>query len=199
MKGYLENLLSLRSKPVRSKFARSLTVGESQELERIFTYLSKKGQDPNVANVHIKQPFSQRQILFILNSDCSELIEAMFQIIAISGMQFHLEENNSYSFLLFLLFFHPELLPTVRTQRDWRHVPDCTDTLKEIRVYTEYYRRPKRTQRHKGYRDKGNLPDEQFRLRQECLSDYYAEEAKLIAEHDSDLRDTIELFFGYLS
>lgn len=184
---------------VRSHLARNLTPGEQQELARIFTYFSKKGSDPQVSDVYLKDPLSQRQILYILSSDCAELIEGMFQILALAGQKISLDSNNQYSLLLFLTFYHPELLPVLRTQCNWNSVPDCTDVLKQIRVYVKYYRRPKRTQRHKGYRDKGSLPDQQFKLRQECLTEYYAYEAKLLSERDKELKDTIEVLFGALS
>lgn len=184
---------------IRSNFARSVTRSEQQELNRIFTYLSKEGSDPNVQEVFLKDPISQRQVLYILSSDCAYLIEAMFQLLAISGQNFRLEENDAYSLQLFVLFYHPELLPVVRNTRGWGHVADCSDILRQIRVYVKYKRRPKRTQRKRGYQDKGTLPDVQYRLRQGCLTEYYAEQARKIIEHDKGLRDTIELTFGFLS
>lgn len=192
---------NLRFSPgvIRSPLARDITASERQELRRIFTYFAKLGSDLNVQSVELKSPISQRQVLYILSSDCAELIEAMFQLLALSGQNFHLEENNCYSFQLFMLFFHPELLPVMRVQQGWGHISDCSDILKEIRVYVRYYRRPTRTQRHKGYRDKGSLPDKQFQLRQGCLTEYYAEQARIIAEHDRELHDMIEVAFGFLS
>lgn len=196
--GELQTSLGLQPAVIRSHYARELTPSEGKELNRIFTYFGKLGSDPNVSNVSLRNPISQRQILYILSSDCAELIEAMFQLLALAGQTFHLEENNFYSFQLFMLVYHPELLPVMRVQQGWTHVSDCTDILKEIRVYVEYYRRPTRTQRHKGYRDKGSLPDEQFRLRQGCLTEYYAEQARLIAQHDRELHDMLEIAFGFL-
>lgn len=189
---YLEPL------PIRSSLARDCSPGEIKELNRIFSLFAKAGSDPNVSNVTLKDPLSERQILYILNSDCAELIEAMFQILALGEQKFSLDSNNKYSLLLHILYNCPQILPVLRTEYGWKHVPDCTDTLRSIRVYIQYYRRPKRTQRHRGYRDKGSLPDEQFKLRQSCLSEYYAHEAKLIIEHDRELKDTIEFLVGLL-
>lgn len=196
----LEEVDSLRLNPlvIRSRYARSLTQSEQHELSRIFSYFAKQGSDPNVQDVFLKDPLSHRQILFILSSDCADLIEAMFQILALANQKISLDENNEYSLQLFSLFCHPELLNVLRQQKGWNHIPDCTDQLKQIRVYVKYYRRPKRSERHKGYRDKGSLPDEQFKLRQECLTEYYAQEAKLLCDHDRELRDTIEVLFGLL-
>ena len=200
MKADLDDLYRIRAFDgcIRSRYARNLTPGEEHELNRIFEYLSKKGSDPNVQDVYLKEPLSQRQILLILSSDCSELIEAMFQLLAMAGQRFTLEENNNYSWQLFFLFYCPQLLEVLRTQQGWMHRSDCTDQLREIRVFVKYYRRPKRQQRHKGYRDKGSLPDEQFKLRSECLTEYYAEQARLLCEHDRELQDAIQIMIGYL-
>lgn len=193
-----QDQLRLTPSVIRSPMARDLNDSEKQELKRIFTYFSTLGSDPNVQDVYLKEPLSQRQILYILSSDCAELIEAMFQILALAQQKFSLDENSIYSFQLFILFHHPELLPVMRIQQGWEHISDCSDILKNIRVYVKYYRRPRRLQRHKGYRDKGSLPDVQFRLRQDCLTEYYAEQARLQANHDQELKDMIEVAFGLM-
>lgn len=181
-----------------SKGTRLLTVGEQTELIRVFSVIEKLGSDPNVQDVYLKNPISQRQMIMILSSQCPDLIEGAFTLLAFNNQQFSVE-NDAYSFWLYALCFHPEVLPVLMNELGWRYQTDLTDTLKEIRVYAQYYRRPKRTQRHKGYRDKGSMQSEQSRLRRDCLTDYYAEQARFRVEHERSLHDTMELMVGFIS
>lgn len=175
--------------------ARPCTAGEKTELRRIFKVLTEAGQDPNVQDVYLKNPISQRQLLMILSSQCPQLIEATFQLLAFNRQEFRVG-NDKYSIWLYALTRHPEILPVLVNELHWSYQPDLTDVLKEIRVYKQYYRRPKRPQRHKGYKDQGSQQPEQSRLRQQCLIDYYAEQAEQLARTDREFKNYIEFLVG---
>lgn len=176
---------------------RPLASGEKQELERIFKVISDAGSNLNVQDVYLKSPISQRQLMMILSSRCPQLIEATFMLLEFNRQPFRVQ-SDKYSFWLFALTRHPELLPVLQSELHWSYQSDLTDVLREIRVYIQYYRRPKRTQRHKGYRDQGSMQPEQTRLRQSCLTDYYAEQAEQLARTDREFRDAVELMVGMI-
>lgn len=174
---------------------RQLSSGEEKELRRIFKVITDAGSDPNVQDVYLKNPISQRQLEMILSSQCPKLIEATFMLLEFDRHPFKVQ-NDKYSLWLYALTRHPEILPVLQQELHWSYRSDLSDVLKEIRVYILYYRRPKRAQRHKGYRDKGSMQPEQTRLRQSCLTDYYAELAEQLARTDREFRDTVELLVG---
>jgi hypothetical protein len=75
---------------------------------------------------------------------------------------------------------------------------DLTDVLKNIRVRVIYKRRPKRSQRPRGYRDRGNLPSQQSQLRRKLTFDEAAEEAYFLIQRDRELSDTLDFLIGLI-
>jgi hypothetical protein len=177
---------------------RDPTPSERREITRIINFWSKVYNDPNVDDVSLKNPLSERDVFLLCSSCCPEIIELTFQLLTLQG-QFSVNPESETSLLLGVWWHCPEIFRVLLSEKGWNIRTDLTETLRNIRFRVRYYRRPKKVQRHRGYRDKGTLPDRQRILRQSCLSEYYAEELKNLIERDKCLHDTIELLYGLIS
>ena len=178
---------------------RSLRSSESREINRILTYLAKTTTDPNVQDVKLKNDLSQREILIFLSSGCPELINFLGILLAYSGYGISLNTNDRYSTILFVIQRCPQVLPTALREFGLTVQEDLTDILRNVRIRVIYTKRPKRTQRHRGYRDKGNLPTEQAIFRRQLSFDEAAEEAEYLIQHDRDLKNTLDYIQGWIS
>jgi hypothetical protein len=190
-----EHLVALE---LAQRDSRVPTSSERQEITRIINFWSKAYNDPNVNDVNLKNPLSERDVFLLCSSCCPEIIELTFQLLALQG-EFSVNPESETSLLLGVWWYCPQIFRLLLAEKGWNIRTDLTDTLRNIRFRVRYYRRPKKVQRHKGYRDKGTLPDRQRVLRQSCLSEYYAEELRYLIERDKNLRDTIELLYGLIS
>lgn len=176
---------------------RSPTSRERNEIRRIINVWSAAGSDPNVSEITLKNFISERDVILLLSSCCPEIIELTFQILTLQR-DFSVNPESETSLLLGVIWFYPNAFRVLISERGWRYRDDVSETLQKIRIRKHYKRHPKKQQRIRGYRDKGNLPDSQRVLRQKCLSDYYAEEVYRALRYEKELRDTLELIFGMI-
>lgn len=178
---------------------RSLRNSESREINRILTYLAKETNDPNVSDVKLKNDLSPREILMFLSSGCPELINFLGILLAYSGYGISLNTNDRYSIILFVIQRSPEVLPTALREFGLTVQEDLTDILRNVRIRVIYTKRPKRTQRHRGYRDKGSLPTGQAIFRRQLSFDEAAEEAGYLIQRDRELKNTLDFILGWIS
>jgi hypothetical protein len=75
---------------------------------------------------------------------------------------------------------------------------DLTDVLMNVRVRVIYKKRPKRSQRPRGYRDKGSNPTQQQKFRRQLCFDEAAEEARYLIQRDRELSDTLDYLKGLI-
>jgi len=178
---------------------RSLNTREKLEINRILKFLEKEGSDPNVQDVALKNDLSQREILMFLSSGCPELINFLGILLAYSNSSFSLNAQDRYSIILFVIQRCPQVLPKALQEFGLTVQDDLSDILKNVRIRVIYKRRPKRTQRHRGYRDKGSLPSEQSQFRRQLCFDEAAEEAEFLIQRDRELRNTLDFILGWIS
>jgi hypothetical protein len=178
---------------------RSLRNSESKEINRILTYLQKEGTDPNVQDVKLKNDLTQREILMFLSSGCPELINFLGILLAYSNFGITLNSNDRYSIILFVIQRCPQALPTVLREFGLSVQEDLSDILRNVRIRVIYKTRPKRTQRHRGYRDKGSLLSEQASFRRQLSFDEAAEEAEYLIQRDRELKNTLDFILGWIS
>jgi len=175
---------------------RKPTFGECREMSRIIYHISSAGSDPNVSDVYLKNSLSPRQFLMLLSSECLEIINFAFTLDVFERTDFQASLEDKYSIWLLCLAKYPEALNVLRTELGLTAQTDVSNILKTIRVYKRYYRRPKRTQRHRGYRDKGNLPSEQEIFWRQTRLDEAVQELDLRRQRDKELNDLVDLLFG---
>jgi hypothetical protein len=175
------------------------TNSEKIEINRILTYLGKVGTDPNVLDVVLKNDLTQREILMFLSTGSPEIINFLGILLAYSNETVSLNAEDRYSIILFLIQRYPEVLKTALTEFGLTIYEDISDILRNIRIRVIYKKRPKRTQRIRGYRDKGNLPSQQAIYRRQLNFDEAAEEAKYLLRHDRQASDTLDFIFGLIS
>lgn len=178
---------------------RSLKNSESREINRIFAYLEKETSDPNVSDVRLKSELSQREILMFLSSGCPELINFLGILLAYSNTAISLNSNDKYSIILHIIQRCPQVLPVALREFGLSVQEDLSDILRNIRIRVIYKQRPKRTQRHRGYRDKGSLPSEQAIFRRQLSFDEAAEEAEYLIQRDRELKNTLDFILGWIS
>jgi hypothetical protein len=178
---------------------RSLNSRESLEINRILKFLEKEGSDPNVQDITLKNDLSQREILMFLSSGCPELINFLGILLAYSNSSFSLNTSDRYSIILFVIQRCPQVFPKALQEFGLTVQDDLSDILKNVRVRVIYKRRPKRTQRHRGYRDKGSLPSEQSQFRRQLSFDEAAEEAEYLIQRDRELKNTLDFILGWIS
>jgi len=178
---------------------RSLNARESLEINRILKFLEKEGSDPNVLDVRLKNDLSQREILMFLSSGCPELINFLGILLAYSNTSFSLNISDRYSIILFVIQRCPQVLPVALKEFGLTVQDDLSDILKNVRIRVIYKRRPKRSQRHRGYRDKGSLPSRQSQFRRQLSFDEAAEEAEYLIQRDRELRNTLDFILGWIS
>jgi hypothetical protein len=171
---------------------------EKLEMNRILRFLEKAGSDPNVQEVILKKPLSHRQILYFLSSGSPELINFLGILLAYSEGNLDLNTQDRYSIILHLVDRYPSSFPVALRQFGLSIQDDLTDVLKNIRVRVIYKRRPKRSQRPRGYRDRGNLPSQQSQLRRKLTFDEAAEEAYFLIQRDRELSDTLDFLIGLI-
>jgi hypothetical protein len=176
---------------------RNLTIGERRQINRILKNIAKAGSDPNIDDLSVS-PLSQRQIMMILSSGCIELIDFLGIYLAYEGRGFSLNEEDQYSIILYLLSTSPEYFQVALQEFGLTRQADLSNTLETLRVRHHYRRRPKKTQRHRGYTDQGHLPSQQQSFSRLLTADEAAEEARLLVEHNKRLQDTIELIKGMI-
>lgn len=177
---------------------RQPTFREKLEINRILTWLGKEGSDPNVQQVELKDDLTAQEILYFLSTGSTEIINFLGILLAYSSSSFSFNSNDRYSIILHLIHRYPEVFPTAMKEFGLTIREDISDTLSNIRVRVIYKKRPKRFQRHRGYRDKGNLPTEQAKYRRRLNFDEAAEEAKYLIQRDRELSDTLDLIFGMI-
>lgn len=177
---------------------RSTTTRERVEINRILKFLEKAGSDPNVQDVQLKNDLTSQEILYFLSSGCPELVNFLGILLAYSNSTFSLNSEDRYSIILHLVDRYPQVFPVAMREFGLTIREDVSDVLQNIRVRVIYKRRPKRSQRHRGYRDKGNLPDQQSQLRRVLTFDEAAEEARYHCQHVRELSDTIDFIFGMI-
>lgn len=178
---------------------RSLRNSESREINRILTYLAKEGTDPNVQDVYLKSDLTQRDILMFLSSGCPELINFLGILLAYSNKGISLNSNDRYSIILFVIQRCPQVLPSALREFGLTLQEDLSDILRNVRIRIVYKKRPKRFQRHRGYRDKGSLPTEQAIFRRQLSFDEAAEEAEFLIQRDRELKNTLDFILGWIS
>lgn len=178
---------------------RSLRATESREINRILTYLAKETSDPNVTDVRLKNDLTQREILMFLSSGCPELINFLGILLAYSDFRISLNDNDRYSLILFLIQRRPQVLPIALKEFGLSIQEDLSDILRNVRIRVFYSKRPKRSQWHRGYNDKGNLPTEQAIFRRILNFDEAAEEAEFLIRRDRELKNTLDFILGWIS
>jgi hypothetical protein len=177
---------------------RKATFNECREMSRIIYHIQSAGSDPNVSDVYLKNSLSPRQFLMLLSSECLEIINFAFFLDVFEQTNFQASLEDKYSLWLLCLAKYPEALNVLRSELRLTAQTDVSNILKTIRVYKRYLRRPKRTQRHKGYRDKGHLPSEQEIFQRQTRLDEAVLEIELRRQRDKELNDLVELFFGMI-
>jgi hypothetical protein len=165
-------------------------------MARIWHHIQSVGTDPNVSDVFIKNSLSPRQLLMLLSSECIEIINFAYALDAFEGLNLLVNLEDKYSLWLYCLAKYPEVLPVLRTELGLKAQTDVSNILKTIRVYKKYYRRPKRAQRHRGYKDKGHLPSEQDQYLKQLRYDEAVYEIELQIKRDKSLNDLVDLIFG---
>lgn len=177
---------------------RQPTFREKVEINRILHWLGKESSDPNVQDVRLKDELTSQEILYFLSTGSPEIINFLGILLAYSNSTYSLNSEDKYSIILHLLNRYPEVFPTAMKEFGLTIREDISDTLSNIRVRVVYKKRPKRFQRHRGYRDKGNLPNQQAKYRRKLTFDEAAEEAKYLIQRDRELSDTLDLIFGLI-
>lgn len=190
--GNLGNLRVLRSQ----WYNRMPSEAEEQETARIIQVWVSATHDQNVSSIEFS-PISEKDCLLILSSECPEIVELMFWILA-TQTRFSLDTESKFSLLLATIAYEPGVYRELIRVSGFKPRADVSQTLKKIRIWKQYYRRPKRIQRKRGYSDHGSLGDIQTRMRRECLSDFYLKEAQRLHQRDLKQKDFLELFVGYL-
>lgn len=177
---------------------RQPTFREKLEINRILRWLGKEGNDPNVQEVRLKDELTSQEILYFLSTGSVEIINFLGILLAYSNSTYSLNTNDRYSIILHLINRYPDVFPTAMKEFGLTIREDISDTLSNIRVRVIYKKRPKRFQRHRGYRDQGNLPNQQAKYRRRLNFDEAAEEARYLIERDRELSDTLDLIFGLI-
>jgi hypothetical protein len=172
---------------------------EQIEINRILSFLAKETSDPNVQEVKLKNDLTQREILMFLSSGCPELINFLGILLAYSTERISLNTGDRYSLLLFVINRCPQVLPTALREFGLSVQEDLSDILRNIRIRVIYKKRPKRSQRHRGYRDKGSMPTQQQVFRKILSFDEAAEEAEYLIQRDRELKDTLDFILGWIS
>lgn len=177
---------------------RQPTNSEKREINRILKFLEKEGSDPNVQDVRLKDDLTSQEILYFLSSGSPEIINFLGILLAYSKSTYSLNTEDKYSIILFLIQRYPQSFPVAMREFGLTIREDISDVLKNIRVRVIYKRRPKRSQRHRGYRDKGSLPSQQSKFRRITSFDEAAEEAKYLIQRDRELSETLDFIFGLI-
>jgi hypothetical protein len=170
-------------------------------MNRILTQLAKESSNPNVDTVFLEPSLTPRQMLLFLSSGCEDLINFAFLLQAYNrnGEVFQITEDDKWSIILYMLSEYPELFPVVLEHYGFRQQTDLVSTLETIRIRIVWKGRPKRSQRKRGYNDKGTYAPEQVKYRRQLQSEEAAEEARLQVEHNERLRQEVQFLVGYLS
>jgi hypothetical protein len=176
---------------------RQPTANEYMEMNRIIDVISKGGADPNVSDVYLKDALSPRQYLMLLTSECEEIIHFMFFLEAFERKDIMATLEDKYSFYLYCLVEEPGILPELRELTGIKTQNDVSNILKTIRVHLQYYRRPKRSQRKRGYTDKGHQPTQQQKCLKQIRLDEAVEEARALIRHSKEISDLKELLIGF--
>lgn len=171
---------------------------EKKEINRILSFLSKEGSDPNVQEVELKDDLTPQEVLYFLSSGSPEIINFLGILLAYSNSSHTLNTEDRYSIILHLLDRYPQCFPVAMREFGLTIREDISDVLKNIRVRVIYKKRPKRSQRHRGYRDKGSLPNQQQKFRRKLTFDEAAEEANYLIQRDRELSDTLDFIFGLI-
>jgi hypothetical protein len=175
---------------------RQPTSQEKKEMNRILSLLTKFGSDENISNYFLKNDLTSREVLLLLSSECAEIIEFTFQLLVFQNGNLSVNEEDQFSLWLYCLTLCPQALPVFRETLHWHVQSDVSNILKNIRVRATYFRRPKRSQRKKGYTDKGSLPSQQEVFVRTLYSEEAQIEAVRIVERNKRLYDTAQFLIG---
>lgn len=191
------NLRTLKSAIESNGITRSPTSTESQQIRRIVLALERGLSDENVSDVFVQNEISPRDAILLCSSACPEVIELVLLLLAYQK-DWSINPEHETSLLIGVLALEPRLFVPLLEAKGWRYQSDTSDILKNIRIKYHWKRRPRAAQRRRGYSDKGSLPDEQKRLRNACLSQYYIEQFEELQRSDREIRDTLEILRGML-
>lgn len=147
---------------------------ESKECARICQQLTRFETDVNVSSFDLKYPLGEKDICRLLLSRCPQVIDTACLLLCFQN-HIAIDPLSDYGVALSLLHMHPEAWHAIMEYEGWTVQSHTEDILERVRFRRKYHQHPRKSQRRRGYNDKGSLTSSSVKARRAAIQAFYEE------------------------